>query len=146
MMSDVSFARDDARAAALKTAELARFAANDAADAKALGDLLDADLEYVHSNGDLDTKASFIESLTSGRRDYVSSQPTIENIRILGDVALIRGRALVKVSDNGNTRDLDIGYTDVWVWKGGHWRMTAWRSARMPPPATTPPAATPPAK
>jgi hypothetical protein len=136
MLSGIFFnavmAKDDAREASLRAAELARFQANDAADARVLGELLDEDLEYVHSNGELDSKQSFIDSLVSGKRDYVSSKPTIETIRFLGNVAIIRGKARVTVADAGVSRDLHIGYTDVWVEKQGRWRMTAWRSARLP--------------
>ena len=134
MTCGVSFAKDDARVPALKAAEAARFQANVDADAKVLGQLLDDGLEYVHSNGELDGKDSFIESLTSGKRDYVATTFEIQGVRILGDVAIIRGTAKVTVADNGQSRDLDLGYTDVWVWKDKRWQMTAWRSARMPPP------------
>jgi hypothetical protein len=128
-----AFAGNEDRLAALRAAELARFVANDDADAGVLGRLLDDELEYVHSNGDVDTKRSFIDSLVSGRRDYVKSQPVIDSIRILGDVAIIRGTARVTVADNGRSLDLDLGYTDIWIWKDQRWQMTAWRSARMPP-------------
>ena len=131
-LTDTAVAKDAAREAALRAAEVARFQANDAADARVLGELLDDELEYVHSNGDLDSKKSFIDSLTSGARDYVSSRPTIESLRFIGDVAIIRGKAKVTVIDGGTSRDLHIGYTDVWVYKDGKWRMTAWRSARLP--------------
>ena len=135
MTCGASFAQDDMRVAALKAAELARFEANVNADAKALGQLLDDGLEYVHSNGEFDSKTSFIESLTTGRRDYVATTFDIQTVRIFGDVAIIRGTAKVTVADNGNSIDLDLGYTDVWVWKDKRWQMTAWRSARMPAPA-----------
>jgi len=135
MTCGVSFAKDDARVPALKAAEAARFQANVDADAKVLGQLLDDGLEYVHSNGELDGKASFIESLTSGKRDYVATTFEIQGVRILGDVAIIRGTAKVTVADHGQSKDLDLGYTDIWVWKDKRWQMTAWRSARMPPPA-----------
>ena len=131
-LTNSAAANDDARTAALRAAELARFQANDAADAKVLGELLDDALEYVHSNGELDSKKSFIESLVSGKRDYVSSVPSIETIRFLGDVAIIRGKVKVTVVDAGQSKDLHIGYTDVWVLHHGKWRMTAWRSARLP--------------
>jgi hypothetical protein len=121
-----------AHEAALRAAELARFEANVSADAKMLDALLDDDLEYVHSNGDVDGKRSFIESLTSGRRDYAATRADIESIRVLGDVAIIRGKAKVTVVDEGTSRDLHLGYTDVWVLRDGKWKMTAWRSARMP--------------
>jgi hypothetical protein len=134
-MSAPSFAKDDVREVALRAAEARRFQANDKADAAALKELLDDGLEYTHSNGALDSKASFIESLTSGRRDYVTSEPTIESVRIFGDVGVIRGTAHVVVKDGGQDFNLDLGYTDIWLWKNGRWQMTAWRSARMPQPA-----------
>jgi hypothetical protein len=130
-----AFGKDDARIPALKAAEAARFQANIDADAKVLGQVLDEALEYVHSNGEVNTKAEFIESLTSGKRDYVATTFEIQSARVLGDVAIIRGTAKVTVADNGQSRDLDLGYTDVWVWKDKRWQMTAWRSARMPAPA-----------
>lgn len=136
MLSSASFSSDSDRALALKTAELARFEAQVAADAKALGSLLDDGLEYTHSNGDLDTKKSFVDSLVTGTRDYISSVPTIETVRIFGDVGVIRGKAEVTVGGKDRQpQDLHIGYTDIWLWKDGRWQMTAWRSARLPAPA-----------
>jgi hypothetical protein len=125
-------AKDAAVESALRAAESARFEANDDANARVLGELLDDALEYVHSNGALDSKQSFIDSLVSGKRDYVSSIPTIESIRVFGDVAVIRGKAKVTVIDEGQSKDLHIGYTDVWVSRAGKWRMTSWRSTRLP--------------
>jgi hypothetical protein len=132
MMSVPSFAKDDVRESLLRAAEATRFQAQVDADAKVLAPLLDDELEYVHSNGELDSRTSFIESLTSGKRDYVSTTFSIESLRIFGDVALIRGKAKVTVADNGQSKDLSLGYTDVWLWKDGRWQMTAWRSMRMP--------------
>ena len=136
MVSSVPvFAKDDARVLAVKAAEGTRFQANIDADAKVLGQVLADDLEYVHSNGELNSKQEFIDSLTSGKRDYVSTTFDIQSVRFIGDVAILRGTAKVTVADNGQSRDLDIGYTDIWVWKDKRWQMTAWRSARMPTPA-----------
>lgn len=130
---------DDARAAALRAAELERFEANVNADAKALDRLLDVALEYSHSNGALDTKKSFIESLASGKLDYLATKADIQSLRIEGDVGIIRGRAKVTVSDHGQPLDLDLGYVDVWLWKDGRWQMTSWQSARLPGPAAATP-------
>jgi hypothetical protein len=132
MLCGASFAKDAERSAALRSAEITRFEAQVNADAKVLGPLLDDALEYTHSNGDEDTKASFIASLVNGTRDYVSSTPTIESLRIFGDVGVIRGKLKVTVASNGKSQDLQIGYTDIWLWKDGRWQMTAWRSARLP--------------
>ena len=75
MASGASFAKDDTRIAALRSPEIARFEAQVECRRAALGQLLDEGLEYTHSNGDLDTKASFIDSLVTGKRDYVSQPP-----------------------------------------------------------------------
>jgi uncharacterized small protein (DUF1192 family) len=132
-MSVGSFAKDDARVAALRSAEIARFEAQVNADSKALGQLLDDALEYTHSNGDLDTKASFIDSLVTGTRDYISSTATFDSVRVFGNVGVIRGMARVTVGGKDRQpQDLHIGYTDIWLWKDGRWQMTAWRSMRMP--------------
>ena len=133
MMSVACLAKDDARIAALRSAETTRFEAQVNADARALGQLLDDGLEYTHSNGDLDTKASFIDSLVTGTRDYISSTAAIETVRIFGDVGVIRGKAKVTVGGKDRQpQDLHIGYTDIWLWKDGRWQMTAWRSVRLP--------------
>jgi hypothetical protein len=140
-----AFAKDRAssdagRIADLKVAEAARFKANVDADSMVLGQVLDEDLEYVHSNGEVNSKKEFIMSLVSGKRDYVATTFQIQGIRLLGDVAIVRGTAQVTVSENGKPLSLDIGYTDVWVWKDRRWQMTAWRSARMPAPVVPAPA------
>ena len=97
------------------------------------------DIRALLSNGVLDTKKSFIESLTSGKLDYFAMKADIQSIRIKGDVGIIRGRAKVTVSDKGQALDLDLGYVDVWLWKDGRWQMTAWQSARLPGPAAATP-------
>ena len=132
MMSVTSFAKDDGREEALETAELARFKANVDADARRSDGLLADDLDYMHSNGDIDTKTSFIESLTSGKRDYSSMSATIQNVRFFGDVGVDpRQRQSHGRRTTASRSDLDIGYTDTWLWKDGRWQMTAWHSSRM---------------
>lgn len=132
LLSGSCLAKDNGREAALRTAELARFQANVNADEAALGKLLDADLEYSHSNGKLDGKNSFIGSLKDGSLDYLAMEPTIQSLRLFGDVGLIRGLVKVSVTIDGKNNDLTIGYTDVWLWKDGRWQMTEWRSTRLP--------------
>jgi hypothetical protein len=132
LMSVACLAKDNAKEQSLRAAELARFEANVNADGAALDRLLDADLEYSHSNGKLDGKASFIASLKDGSLDYVSMQPTFDSVRTFGDVGLIRGRVKVAVTLDGKGSEFTIGYTDVWLWKDGRWQMTGWRSTRLP--------------
>jgi len=131
-MSVACLAKDSAREAALRTAEIARFEANVKADGHALDRLLDAGLEYSHSNGKLDGKASFIAAIKDGSLDYLSMEPTIESLRLFGDVGMIRGQVRVGVTIDGKSNEFTIGYSDVWLWKDGRWQMTSWRSTRLP--------------
>jgi len=134
LLSSACLARDNPREAALRAAEIARFAANVKADTAALDKLLDADLDYTHSNGDLETKAQFIANLTNGTRDYVAMQPTIQKLRVIGNVGLIHGLARVTVASGGDSSTFDISYDDAWLWKDGRWQLTSWRSIRLPDP------------
>jgi ketosteroid isomerase-like protein len=135
LMSAGCLAKDNAREAALRAAELARMDATVKADAAALERLLDKELVYTHSNGDLESKAQFIASLTTGTRDYIAMEPTIEKLRVIGDVGLLHGLARVTVASGGNPSSFTITYDDAYVWKDGRWQLTSWRSTRLPDPA-----------
>jgi hypothetical protein len=131
MMSGTSFAKDDARAADVKAAEIARFAAIEKSDATATSTLLADDLEYCHSNGLCENKATYLEMMTSGKRKYVGFVPTVASVRLFGDVAVVTGTAKVNVVTDGKPQEFSIGYTDVYVWRDKHWQMTSWRSTRF---------------
>jgi len=138
LSSGACLAADNAREAALRSAELARFKASVDNDAAALERLLDADLVYTHSNGEQETRARFIAALSDGTRDYVAFQPNIESLRVNGNVGLIHGRANVTVGGKSGNSTFDISFDDAWIWKDGRWQLTAWRSTRLaasPPPA-----------
>jgi Domain of unknown function (DUF4440) len=132
LLSVACLAKDSPREASLRAAELARFEASVKADAAALDKLLDADLDYTHSNGDLESKSRFIAALSDGTRDYLAVEPQIEKLRVIGTVGLIHGRARVTVASGGNSSTFDISYDDAWLWKDGRWQLTSWRSTRLP--------------
>jgi hypothetical protein len=126
-----AFAKDDSRAAAVKAAEIARFAAIEKSDAETTAKLLADDLEYCHSNGLCENKATYLEMMTSGKRKYVGFVPTVSGVRLFGDVAIVSGTAKVNVVTDGKPQEFSIGYTDVYVWRDKHWQMTSWRSTRF---------------
>jgi ketosteroid isomerase-like protein len=127
-----SLAKDNTRESALRAAEIARFKACVDADDAALDRLLDADLQYTHSNGDLEGKSRFIAALHDGTRDYVAFEPNLQTLRVIGNVGLIHGEARVTVASGKNTSTFGISFDDAWLWKDGRWQMTSWRSTRPP--------------
>lgn len=111
----------------------ARFDAQVAIDEARLGELLADELHYTHSNASLDTKASYIESMTSGRVRYRQIDRSEQSCSVFGDAALCTGRATLHVTIGGeHDRSLSVRYTDVWVRRNSTWQMVAWQSTLLP--------------
>jgi len=122
-------AAQDARQEIL-AADDRRFAAMVQGDQAALDGLLADDLTYTHSSGQLETKTQFLESLRSGKLRYLSAEPADREVRLYGDVAVVTGRATVKASMDGKELLLPLRFTEVWVKRGGAWKLAAWQSTR----------------
>lgn len=130
--SSLTFA-GDSRLANLQAADDARVAAVKAADPAKLGEILSEDLHYGHSSGPVDSKDSFIESLVSGRAKYVDYHHEERNFTFPAPgMALMSGRARVKVVTATGGMDSLVGYLAVWREENGKWRFLAWQSCRIP--------------
>jgi len=126
--------------AAVKAADDERVAALIKADVAALDPLLSEQLRYAHSNGMVDTKASYRESVATHRSVYNSVQYLQRDIvPAAPGIVLMAGRALIKAGSSTQQNQLDLNYLAVWRLEGGQWRFLAWQSCRNPPP--TPPTA-----
>ena len=116
----------------VRAAEARRFAAMVQVDTAALSGLLADDLTYTHSTGQVENKAQFLETLSSGKLRYLAIEPSEVVVRIYGDTAILTGRSMMKVKTGEQEMTLPIRFTDVWVRKGGQWRMAVWQSTRIP--------------
>ena len=127
---------EDARTAALTPADDARVAATKSADREKLTAIFSDDLRYAHSSGTVDTKQSFIESLTSGRTKYVALDYEERAFTFPAPgIALMTGRAHVKVANATGGVDMLLSFLGVWREENGHWRFLAWQSCKLPPRA-----------
>jgi ketosteroid isomerase-like protein len=121
---------------AVKALELERFKAQEKNDFPALERLLADDLVYTHSSGNVDSKASYIDSLRSGKSRYLKIAPDDLKVRVIGDLALIHGRGVFTLETNVNGQKgenpLKLSFLDVWQKRGGKWQMIAWQSTRLP--------------
>ena len=111
-----------------------RFEAMVRRDREALDRLLTDDLTYTHSTGQVETKAQFLASIASGAFVYTSIQPRDVQVRLSGDVAVLTGRADLRVRAQERDLDLAVRFTSVYVRRDGEWRMAAWQSTRIEPP------------
>jgi hypothetical protein len=120
----------------VRAADDARVAATLAADPARLGELLSDELRYAHSNGRVDTKSAFIQSLTTGAVAYEAIDYQERTFRTAAPgVVLMHGRLLARVRSAGRPLALDLNFLAVWREEAGRWRLLAWQSGANPPPA-----------
>jgi len=127
---------DESSLAAVKAADTARVAAMQSPDGDKLSAIFSDDLRYAHSNGVVDTKASFINMLTTGKTKYVSYDYEEQSFTFPAPgIALMSGRAHVKAMTATGEMDSVLSFLAVWREEKGQWRFLAWQSCRLPPVA-----------
>ena len=94
---------------------------------KVLGD----DLIYNHSNGNQDTKQSFIQSIRDGKQSYDAIEMLENKVLLYGNTAVVSGICQVKATNNGQAINTKLRYTDVYVRKGTQWQMVVWQSLKL---------------
>ncbi len=117
---------------AIRQLENRRFQAMIEADTAALDTILADDLTYTHTNGWVDTKEQFIGWLESGELNYESISTDSVRVRVYAAAAVVTGQAAVKIKGNGQEKNLQIRFIDVYVKRNAHWQMVAWQSTRLP--------------
>ena len=109
-----------------------RFGAMIARDFAALEKLVHDELLYTHSSGLTDTRASWLESMKSGKTRYKSVSCTERKVRVLGEVALVTGRAAIEAEINGQPRSLKLLFLNAWARTPQGWKFVAWQSCPQP--------------
>jgi ketosteroid isomerase-like protein len=116
----------------IHAAEDARYRAMTENDLAALANLLGDDLLYTHSSAVTDTKASYLESLRTGKVRYLTAKRDGVSIRAYGDTAVVHGHAQIEAEIDGVRRSLDNMFVNVWVRRAGGWQMVHWASTAIP--------------
>ena len=112
--------------------QLARFAAMVDADTETLEKYLADDLTYTHTTGWIETKTGFLETVRSGKIDYMAMTPSEVQVRIYGDIAIMTGLSRMKGAVGDKTVSFTIRFLDVSRRIGDSWQLVAWQSARLP--------------
>jgi hypothetical protein len=110
-----------------------RFKAMINRDSVALERILANDLLYIHSNGILDSKETFIKNIMSGKLEYIAIDLQQADIRTHSQTAWIHGAAKIKVRMGKDTPEVElvIRYLDIYKREGGDWKLVAWQSAKL---------------
>ena len=129
-------AADEARLTTLRAADDERVAATVAGDRTRLGAIFSDDLRYAHSSGAVDSKASYIDALASGRTKYVLWDYEERSFSFpVPGIALMTGRTRIKVAKAEGTTEMLLSFLGVWREEKGQWRFLAWQSGKLPEPA-----------
>jgi Domain of unknown function (DUF4440) len=114
--------------AAITALENRRYDAMIAADAAVLDELFDDRAIYTHSSGTTDSKAQYIESLTSGRLKYHSIERSGQEITMYENTAVVKVGTKLQITNAGGDRTITGQGTCVWIREGGPWRFITWHS------------------
>ena len=113
-------------------AEKTRFKAMVDEDLAMLDQVISEDLVYIHSNGSVDTKATYIGAISDGSRSY--DDITIDNprVRVYGDVGIINASCTYhRTSSEGRPNNLTLRYTSVYARLDGRWQHVSWQSFKV---------------
>ncbi|MBB5040256.1 nuclear transport factor 2 family protein [Prosthecobacter dejongeii] len=125
---------DEATLAAVTAADDARVAAMKSPQREKLASVFSDDLNYAHSNGVVDTKASFMDILTEGRTKYAGYDYEERKFTFPAPgIALMTGRARIQAITDKGRMDSVLSFLGVWRLEKGEWRFLAWQSCKLPP-------------
>lgn len=97
-----------------------------------LGRVLADDLTYTHSNGNVDTKESYIGNLKSGKAKYLKLDHSEIKVQQLSkETAITIARASVVTVSNGKESPANLSLLHVFVKRGGRWQMVAHQSCKV---------------
>jgi hypothetical protein len=99
------------------------------ADVTALGGILDEELRYVHANGKVATRKELIDSIGSGRLDYVAISGPDPDVRVYGTTGVVTGSAELEVrAGDGPIQKLSNLYMAIYTVRRGELRLVAYQS------------------
>jgi ketosteroid isomerase-like protein len=101
-------------------------------DILALKDLLTDDIVIVHSDGDTDNRANFLESISSGRLKMLSYDRSDVSVRIHGSTALLVSRSSKKFTYRGSPATDDDTSLVTYIKENGRWKMAGMQNTHRP--------------
>lgn len=123
--------RNDSRVSQLLALEAKRNIALLNKDMEFLESALDDDLTYVHASGKIDSKRTLLENIEKNLTYSICERGEL-HVRVFGDVGVMTGSTKIVTHRHGASSPtvIDGNITQVWVLRGGSWRMVAYHANR----------------
>ncbi len=88
-------------------------------------------LNYGHSSGKVETKQEFVESIVSGKSDFVTCDFTEQKITLSGKAAVVYFILSAKTNDNGKPGEVNLKIMTVWKKEKSGWKMLARQAVKV---------------
>ena len=93
-----------------------------------LESILSDDLTYGHSNGKIETKASFVNAISTKKSDFKKIDLDQQTITVTGDVAIVRHILTADTNDGGKPAHIELGIVLVWKKQKDEWKIIGRRA------------------
>ena len=103
-----------------------------AGDVSTLKDALSEQVVYVHSTSVRDSRASYLQKISSGSLRYLQLSFTDLNIQISEGVVLVTGCMAATVLKDGQEKAVRSTFLTVWLPELGDWRLRAHQGTPQP--------------
>ncbi len=113
-------------------AEDARYNAMIAGDVAGFDAMLGDEFVYHQPSGKAVPKKEYVEALRSGAIKLKKAERYGVTINTFGDFATAMGSTRVDAELNGEAKQLDLRYLNVWARRDGRWQLVARQSAYKP--------------
>lgn len=88
-------------------------------------------LTYGHSSGKIEDKAEFVNTIATGKSDFVSIDLKDQTIQISNDVAIVRHTFFAKTNDGGKPGEVNLKILTVWQKQKGGWKLLARQAVKI---------------
>ncbi|MDZ7898628.1 MAG: nuclear transport factor 2 family protein [Arcicella sp.] len=100
-------------------------------DKAVLERIVHEDLSYGHSSGSIETKAVFIESLTSNNSDFKTIDLTEQTIKVIGKTAIVRHKLFAETANKGVPSTAKLNILLIFTKVKGEWKLLARQAAKI---------------
>ncbi len=97
-----------------------------------LESIVSKNLTYGHSSGKLEDYATFVETIASGKSDFVAIDFAKQTIQMAGKTALVRHELHAKTNDGGKPGEVHLGILLVWQKEGKEWKLLGRQAYKLP--------------
>ncbi|HMJ70868.1 MAG TPA: nuclear transport factor 2 family protein [Cyclobacteriaceae bacterium] len=97
----------------------------------ALENITADELTYGHSNGLVEDKATFVQTLVSGASDFVTIVTSEQVIRVIGNTATVRHKLVAETNNNNVPGKANIAVLLVFLKVKGEWKLLARQAVKV---------------